>query len=622
MQAYRDRNVPLDVFIFDMNWHFKFGWGAYTWDSNNFPVPSTVMQYLQKEQNLLVGANLHDESGVVKEEARYDAFRNAVGWSSNTKTIPFLSCSNVTFAFALEDVVVSPLGFDVPWIDWQQGGDKGGCTDGTHNPTIVLNRLRATANLRTGSSTRGMAFGRWGGLGNHRFPTGFSGDVLVVSWKDLAFQPYFSITASNVQFAWSHDILGPHQLPVNKDHELQLRWIQWGAFSSIFRTHDRGMAEGTCYDFDVCANVEVFDLPRLYFDAARKAMIERSRLLPYIYSATRELFDTGVSLLRPMYYEFPEEELAYGTDASGSFAQYFFGPNMLVAPIVSKSSDVSGLSKKKIWLPPGCLIEVEFGTLFCSNGTVVNREYALTEVPRFVFANRLLIKSRNAGFEQLSLLEVEVFPNLMLAGQSTFPLYEDDGRTTDYLDRFSFTNFSLSVTAASGEVSLIVRPPSGAFSPLPKTLVFRIFNYPLPSNVSSSVPVSWNYDASSMSLVIHVLSPVSSEFQLTVTPSPSSLNVLKLIPGMAGKIRRAQMAKEQLDHVWQTPGALVEQKSYLSAVATFPDVLSTSTPEEFVNLVDSFEGLWSKALDQVEKLVFDPLAIKTWRFAFALMKSV
>jgi hypothetical protein len=192
------------VFIFDMNWHQKASlWGGYTWDANLFPVPEQVLDYLQSE-NLLSGANLHDNSGVIREEAEYEAMRAAIGWKSQSN-IPFASCSNQTFAFALEDIIVSPLGFDVPWIDWQQGGDKGGCSGETQNPTIWLNRLRATANLRTGKSNqRGMALGRWGGLGNHRYPSGFSGDVLVVSWKDLAFQVFFSITASNVQFAWSH----------------------------------------------------------------------------------------------------------------------------------------------------------------------------------------------------------------------------------------------------------------------------------------------------------------------------------------------------------------------------------------------------------------------------------
>lgn len=73
--------------------------------------------------------------------------------------------------------------------------------------------------------------------------------------------------------------------------------------------------------------------------------LERSLLLSYIYTAQRELFDTGVSLLRPMYYDFPSQENAYLTDPSGTMAQYMFGPNLLVAPIVAKSSD-TGLSAK------------------------------------------------------------------------------------------------------------------------------------------------------------------------------------------------------------------------------------------------------------------------------------
>jgi len=47
-------------------------------------------------------------------------------------------------------------------------------------PTIQLNRLRVTAPKRRGSDTRGMVLARWGGLGNHRYQVGFSGDVDLV----------------------------------------------------------------------------------------------------------------------------------------------------------------------------------------------------------------------------------------------------------------------------------------------------------------------------------------------------------------------------------------------------------------------------------------------------------
>lgn len=80
-----------------------------------------------------------------------------------------------------------------------------------------------------------MVLARFGGLGNHRYQVGFSGDVKTLSWANLAYQPYFSSTASNVGFGfWSHDIVGP-----GSDHELYLRWLQWGCVSGIMRNHDR-----------------------------------------------------------------------------------------------------------------------------------------------------------------------------------------------------------------------------------------------------------------------------------------------------------------------------------------------------------------------------------------------
>ncbi len=73
--------------------------------------------------------------------------------------------TNRTYAWALEDVVLQPLeqlGFgDFWWIDWQQGGERGGCRGGSMNPTIWLNRLRATDKLRRGQPGRGMVLSRW-----------------------------------------------------------------------------------------------------------------------------------------------------------------------------------------------------------------------------------------------------------------------------------------------------------------------------------------------------------------------------------------------------------------------------------------------------------------------------
>ena len=93
------------------------------------------------------------------------------------------------------------------------------------NNTWWLNYLHFTDQQREGK--RPLLFHRWGGLGNHRYQIGFSGDTISV-WPSLAFQPWFTATAANVGYAyWSHDIGG--HMPGAVDPELFTRWVQFGA---------------------------------------------------------------------------------------------------------------------------------------------------------------------------------------------------------------------------------------------------------------------------------------------------------------------------------------------------------------------------------------------------------
>ncbi len=141
------------------------------------------------------------------------------------------------------------------------------------------------------------------------------------------------MTATNVGYGfWSHDIEGPYN-----DLEMYVRWVQWAAFSGVFRSHDRGMSSGGCANTNPpsCSIVEVWDIPTEYFEANRAAMQLRVSLIPYIATAWRQAYDTGLSLLRPMYYDYPLFEAAYWATMNGSFPQYMFGDDIMVSPVVS-----------------------------------------------------------------------------------------------------------------------------------------------------------------------------------------------------------------------------------------------------------------------------------------------
>ena len=166
---------------------------------------------------------------------------------------------------------------------------------------------------------------------------GFSGDVNYLNWADLAYQPYFSATASNVLFPfWSHDIEGAracspawHALHAwvavlhntyarmmqslahyplafvggAENVELYVRWIQVGAFSGVMRSHDRGMSGGGCANSYTqvvapawgpatgdCSIVQPWSVGPMAFPAIRAALQARERLLPYIYNTHRTAF--------------------------------------------------------------------------------------------------------------------------------------------------------------------------------------------------------------------------------------------------------------------------------------------------------------------------------------------
>jgi alpha-glucosidase len=303
-----------------------------------------------------VTVNVHDNSGINSFEKQFQPLAQVLGLPPNQTNAAF-NLRNETWAYAVEDLVLGDIlqqGVDFFWIDWQQGGSQGGLSGDKQNPTMWLNHLRCTDRHRKGDDARALVLARWGGLGGHRYQVGFSGDVKQLTWSNLAYQPYFSVTAANVAHGfWSHDIEGPAD-----DMEMYTRWIQAGAFSGVMRSHDRGMSAGECDDAQpsTCSVVQPWKVPPAFLPANVAALQAREELLPYIYTQARAAFDTGVGLIIPMYYDHPEFEEAYLTDANGTFSQYMFGPSILVAPIVTQGSAFLGggiLTSKTVWLPPG-----------------------------------------------------------------------------------------------------------------------------------------------------------------------------------------------------------------------------------------------------------------------------
>jgi alpha-glucosidase len=383
VRGFRQNDVPLDVLVIDMDWHPTFGpsgagkhpldqsghtmgWSGYSWNKLLFPDPEQFLKRIH-EEGLKATLNLHPASGVQPWEDAYPEMARTMGIDPATKQYVPFDITNKKFATNYLNLLHHPLekqGIDFWWLDWQQEANTK--MPGI-NPTWWLNYVHFTDQAREGK--RPLLFHRWGGLGNHRYQIGFSGDTISV-WESLAFQPWFTATAANVGYAyWSHDIGG--HMPGVVEPELYTRWLQFGAFSPILRTHTTKNPD---------AERRIWAYPEPYSDIMRGIYHLRYALLPYVYTEARRTYDTGVAFLHPLYYDWPEADEAYSNKN-----EYVFGADMLVSPVVAPGDKITGLAAESVWLPPGDWIEWQTGARFTaqpqSSGTSLSPRFRFTCAP-------------------------------------------------------------------------------------------------------------------------------------------------------------------------------------------------------------------------------------------------
>ncbi|MDP2956433.1 MAG: glycoside hydrolase family 31 protein, partial [Longimicrobiales bacterium] len=549
--------VPLDVLVVDMDWHNTFelrwegqerdaagqpkGWTGYTWNPAFFPDPVGFLAWVH-ERGLEVPLNLHPASGIQPWETQYPDIARALGVDPATRAwIPF-RIEERRFHDAYFEHVIRPLerqGVDFWWLDWQQWGDTQ--IPGL-SPTMWLNHVFFTDMERQGRA-RPLIFHRFGGLGSHRYQVGFSGDA-ASTWDILAFEPEFTSTAANVLYGfWSHDIGG--HLPGPVTPELYTRWIQFGALSPVLRTHTTKNPD---------AERRIWAYPPEHFEAMRAAMLLRTELVPYLYTAARQAHDTGVSMLRPLYYHWPEEDAAYA-----HMGQYMLGEDLLVAPVTTPADSATGLATVSLWLPPGDWVEWGSGARLHGPATV-ERTYLLDEIPLFARAGAVIPMAEPAlrvGAADRGPLVLTVFPGT--AGQAG--LYEDAGNDTGYLRGESARTVLLAKWSEGGRrVSVAVGAAQGSYpgQPAERSLTVRVPGVLPPTAVTADgAPVpyradgtasGWRYDGTGLAVEVRLpAAPVGAGRSVELTfPAADPA----LVDGAPGRLTRVRAAVDVLEGLW------------------------------------------------------------------------
>ncbi|HUY82239.1 MAG TPA: TIM-barrel domain-containing protein [Acidobacteriaceae bacterium] len=572
VREFRQNGVPLDVLVIDMGWHLSrtqlqaahdvdqsgqnLGWTGYTWNPLLFPDPSAFLAHIHA-QGLKATLNLHPASGVQPWEKAYPAMARAMGIDPATKKYVPFDPTNKRWATNYFKLVLHPMekeGINFWWLDWQQQLNTK--LPGVNN-TWWLNYLHFTDQEREGK--RPLLFHRWGGLGNHRYEIGFSGDT-VSKWPSLAFQPWFTATAANVGYAyWSHDIGG--HMPGVVGPELFTRWVQFGAFSPILRTHTTKNPD---------AERRIWAYPEPYSKILRNTYYLRYAMQPYIYTEARRTYDTGVAFLHPLYYDWPEANAAYDNKS-----EYAFGSQMIVDPVTKPVDPTTQLAQQTLWIPPGQWIERTTGRHF-TGPEEITRGFAIDQIPVYVRAGAIIPLQppmEYTGQKPINPLILKIYP-LSNGKTSTYRLYADASKSRAY-QRGICTWTPLTASQHGDLLTVQVAPVQGSY---PGMILRRAYQVRLPGDWppqsvtvngeslhftgQQSGKVGWRYEGNQLMTVITTPEySVHTPVRIEVRREKGSLASRSQLDGFAGSTARLREAYDILNSLWPmawSPNTLID----------------------------------------------------------------
>lgn len=209
----------------------------------------------------------------------------------------------------------------------------------------------------------GIIWARAGWAGCQRYPLHWGGDS-ACSWDGMAgsLKGGLHLGLSGFGF-WSHDVPGFHGVPnfMNSvlPDDIYVRWTQFGVFSSHLRYH--GSAKREPWYYPKIAHI------------IKKWWKLRYKLIPYIVEQSEKTTRTGFPVLRPLIMQHPDDKTCRHIDD-----QYYFGDNMLVAPVMNAEN------KRDIYLPEGKWVHFFSGEVYEGRQWLRDQYVPLEEMPVFV----------------------------------------------------------------------------------------------------------------------------------------------------------------------------------------------------------------------------------------------
>ena len=452
MDKFEKKDIPLSVILLDKDWHIRKGaegkdiTTGFTFNRALIPDPNELINNVHN-RGIKIGLSVDLKDGFHAFEDHYADVSAFLGLNGQAD-IP-LDVLNPKQLDAFLKYGLNPLeeqGIDFFWNDSKDLKD--------------LKRLWVTNyymfnNLARGQEKRGMLLARNGLIAPHRLPVLYAGESKV-GWDNFQSSSFFNLSASNIGACWwSHDI-GGYEDGI-EDPELYIRSVQLGVFSPIMRFHSAGgqYYKREPWKWDVKTSTIVSKYLKL-----------RHQLTPYLYTEAYKYYKTGSMIFQPLYYYIPA---VY--DDNRYKNEYFFGSELLIAPILNKKNVVMNRTIHKFKLPDGMWYEFTTGKKYVGNKDYVSF-YKEEDYPIFAKKGSIIplsIKSNINNTSNPTDIEIHVFP-----GQNnTYRMYEDDGVSTKYKNGYYLIT-EIDYNYLPNNYTLIIRSVEGKSGIAPDRRNYKI----------------------------------------------------------------------------------------------------------------------------------------------------
>ena len=195
----------------------------------------------------------------------------------------------------------------------------------------------------------------------------------------------FNMVISGIPW-WTTDIGGFHGGNIHDDafKECFVRWFAFGAFCPVMRLH--GFREPFKEPLGTTgggkhisgAENEVWSYGEEVYEICRKYMELREKMRPYVKTLMQDAHEKGTPIMRPLFYDFPEDKKAWEIED-----QYMFGSKVLVCPVLYE-----GVRERKVYLPEGKWKNINDNRLY-EGGAEYVCDAPYESIPVFVKAGEL-----------------------------------------------------------------------------------------------------------------------------------------------------------------------------------------------------------------------------------------